>query len=116
MEAYNFETAIKPFFWVASEKTFSVCLNAGTYKPEIFEWRKNEGFEGNGYDWASLAKVFVEEKRPDLAGDIKFDPEADMFCAYSHNPECLKEFITGFKKTCEDEVQVQDLLLKAEID
>lgn len=116
MEAYNFETAIKPFFWVSSEKTYSVCLNAGTYKPEIFEWRKDEGFEGNGYDWTSLAKVFVEEKKRNLSDDIKFDPEADMFCAYSSNPGSLKEFISEFKKACEDEMLIQDLFSKAEID
>jgi len=39
-----------------------------------------------------------------------------MFCAYSENPERLKEFVTDFKKTCEDEIQIQDLFLKAEID
>ncbi|SEW47884.1 Immunity protein 51 [Chryseobacterium wanjuense] len=116
MEAYNFETTIKPFFWVASEKTFSVCLNAGSYKPEIFEWRKNEGFEGNGYDWTSLAKVFLNEKKSGLSGDIKFDPEADMFCAYSSNPESLKEFVLDFKKACEDEMLIQDLFSKAELD
>ncbi|WP_326984676.1 immunity 51 family protein [Chryseobacterium sp. MYb264] len=116
MEAYNFETTIKPFFWVASEKTFSVCLNAGSYKPDIFDWRKDDGFEGNGYDWASLAKVFVQEKKPEMADEIKFDPEADMFCAYSTNPEKLKEFVLEFKNTCEDELAVQDLVSRAELD
>ncbi|PUV24565.1 Imm51 family immunity protein [Sphingobacterium athyrii] len=44
----------------------SVCLNVGEYKIEIFQPREEEGFEGNGYDWSSLANVFLEEQIPEL--------------------------------------------------
>lgn len=66
MSKQNFEETIKPFFWIDHEDSASVCLNVGEYKTEIFETRAEEGFEGNGYDWASLAKVFLEEKQPNL--------------------------------------------------
>ncbi|MCY7169950.1 Imm51 family immunity protein [Streptococcus mitis] len=48
----------------------------------MFDTREEEGFEGNGYDWESLALVFLEEKMPELSDAIYFDPEGSMFCAY----------------------------------
>ncbi|AZA83266.1 hypothetical protein C1637_23980 [Chryseobacterium lactis] len=116
MDINNLKEQIKPFFWVEHSNSFSVCLDAGGYKDEIFNTRADEGFEGNGYDWASLANVFIEEKRPDLGENIRFDPEAGMFCAYSSNGEQLKEFILDFKKACEDEDVIKDLFSRAELD
>ncbi len=112
----NLKQAIKPFFWVEHSNSFSVCLDAGSYKQEIFDTRADEGFEGNGYDWASLADVFIQEKRPDLIDIIHFDPEAGMFCAYSSDSEKLKEFILNFKNACEDETLLKDLFSRAELD
>lgn len=54
----------------------------GEYRQEGFDTREEEGFEGNGYDWESLALVFLEEKMPKLSDAIDFDPEGSMFCAY----------------------------------
>ena len=54
----------------------------GEYRQEVFDTREEEGFEGNGYDWESLALVFLEEKMPKLSAAIDFDPEGSMFCAY----------------------------------
>ena len=115
MDTNNFEASIKPFFWVEHDKSVSVCLNVGEYKTEIFETREDEGFEGNGYDWTSLAQVFLEELTPDLLNLVKFDPEADMFCAYSDNEEALKSFITSFKEACENDSLIQDLFLRVEL-
>jgi len=116
MDTNNFETKIKPFFWVEHTTSASVCLNVGEYKVEIFQTREDEGFEGNGYDWGSLAKVFLEEQRPELIGVIKFDPEAGMFCIYSSDKESLKYFILSFKEACEDDVLIQHLFSRAELD
>ena len=109
MDTKNFKELIKPFFWVEHEKSVSVCLNVGEYKAEIFQTREEEGFEGSGYDWGSLAKVFLEEV-------VKFDPEAGMFCAYSSNHDALKSFIIAFKEACENETLIQDLFSRAELD
>jgi hypothetical protein len=84
---------LKPFMIVDhSGKSWSVILNAGSYKADVFETRADEGFEGSGYDWASLAAVYLEEKLPELEGIVRFDPEADMFCAYSGNQEALEAY------------------------
>jgi len=112
----NFEETIKPFFWVENKTSVSVCLSIGDYKNEIFESRAEEGFEGGGYDWGSLAAVFLAEKMPELEGIVKLDPESSMFCAYSSDSEALKQFIIGFKAACEDESLIMDLFSRAELD
>lgn len=116
MDTKNFKGLIKPFFWVEHKNSFSVCLNLGEYKAEIFRTREDEGFEGNGYDWEALAKVFLAEQKTELIEIIKFDSEADMFCAYSSNPETLKSFMIAFKETCENNTLIQDLFSRAELD
>ncbi len=116
MDSQSINQLINPFFLVEHDNSVSVCLDAGSFKPEIFETRADEGFEGNGYDWASLAKVFLEEQYADLKDAIKFDPEAGMFCAYASDPEILKTFIIAFKEACENKVLIQDLFSRAELD
>lgn len=112
----NISEKIAPFFWVDHESSASVCLNAGNYLQEVFDSRAKEGFEGNGYDWESLANVFLEEKHPELKETVKFDSEGSMFCAYSKNKEALSEFIISFKATCENKSLILDLFSRAELD
>lgn len=88
----------------------------GEYRQEVFDTREEEGFEGNGYDWASLALVFLEEKMPELSNAIDFDPEGSMFCAYSSNVDALSRFAQGFKEFCDDIEAMKDLFSRAELD
>jgi len=112
----QFKAEISPFFWVDLPESASVCLNVDEYLQEVFDTRANEGFEGNGYDWSSLAQVFLEEKCSDLQDKINFDPEGSMFCAYSTDKEALADFILRFKKACEDKPFILDLFSRAECD
>lgn len=112
----QFENEIAPFFWVEQSSGASVCLNAGVYLQEVFDTRAEDGFIGNGYDWSSLAQVFLDEKCSDLQEKPDFDPEADMFCAYSSDKDALAEFILRFKKACEDHALISDLFSRAELD
>ncbi len=113
----NMEEKLKPFIWIEHESgSTSVILNVGTYKNEVFETRAEEGFEGNGYDWGSLAAVFLQERMPQLADVIHFDPEGSMFCAYSKDREALKQFAIEFRDACEDDALIQDLFSRAELD
>lgn len=112
----QFKKEIAPFGWVELEKSVSVCLNAGEYLQEVFDTRANEGFEGSGYDWESLALVFLTEMCPYLQNKINFDPEAGMFCAYSKDKDALADFILQFKKACEDRSLILDLFSRAELD
>ena len=112
----EFEKEIAPFGWVEHDAHASVCLTAGKYHQEVFDTRAEEGFEGSGYDWESLARVFLDEQCPQLAAEISFDPEAGMFCVYSKNREALREFILRFKAACEDRALILDLFQRAELD
>ena len=112
----NFERTIAPFLWVDHDESASVCLNVGEYLQDVFDGRAGDGFEGNGYDWASLAQVFLDEKCPQLLGKVDFDPEGSMFCAYSEDAEALGEFILKFKEACEDRELITDLFSRAELD
>lgn len=116
MSSRDFEKSIEPFFWSEQADSASVCLTVGHYKSEVFEARAAEGFEGTGYDWASLAKVFLEEQWPQFTGVVKFDPEGSMYCAYSSNKAALQQFTLAFKEAVEDEAVVHDLLSRAELD
>ncbi|MBW4085789.1 Imm51 family immunity protein [Paenibacillus sp. S150] len=108
---------VEPFILVEqAHGGMSVILAAGSYRAELLSSRADEGFEGNGYDWTSLAAVFLEEKMPELAGTVHFDPEADMFCAYSDNREAILSFAAGFKKACEDEMLISELFSRAVLD
>lgn len=112
----EFDETIKPFFWVEHKDSASLCLNAGAYLQEVFDTRADEGFEGGGYDWESLARVFLEEKCPDLLEKVAFDCEAGMFCAYSQDTGALQEFARRFKAACEDQALILDLFSRAEVD
>jgi len=116
MSNTDFTKSIAPFFWSEHDNSASVCLEVGGYRNEIFEAHAEEGFEGSGYDWASLAKVFLEEKQPQLIGTVKFDPEGSMYCAYSSDKEALKQFAIAFKEAVEDEALVHDLFSRAKLD
>ena len=68
----------------------------GEYRQEVFDTREDEGFEGNGYDWASLAWVFLEEKMPELAMLSTLILKEVMFCAYSSKVDALAKFALEF--------------------
>ncbi|MBE0440984.1 MAG: immunity 51 family protein [Psychrobacter sp.] len=117
MSRQDFEQVISPFFWVEHEDSVSVCLSdVGSYKAEVFATRANEGFEGNGYDWGSLATVFLQEKYPEWQNVIKFDPEGSMFVAYSSDKNALSTFTVAFKQACDDHNLIVDLFSRAELD
>lgn len=110
----DFKEKIKPFFWVEHDAgKVSLCLDVGSYKAEVFDTRAGEGFEGGGYDWESLALVFLNERLPELKECIDFDSEAGMFCAYSSNKTALEKFAIGFKDACENDALIQDLFSQA---
>lgn len=116
MDRMDLEDRIAPFKLVSHDSGHSLLLDVGEYKTELFDLRAEEGFEGNGYDWGSLAQVFLDEQMPELTEEIGFDPEGSMFCAYAKDLEALRQFALGFHEACEDEEMIQDLFSRAELD
>jgi len=82
------------------------------YKSDLFKTRKKEGFDGSGYDWESLAQVFIQEKMPDLQDKFAFDSEYLCFVVYSSDKGALRKFVSLFKEACEDDTLIIDLFSK----
>ena len=86
------------------------------YKQNVFDTRKEEGFIGNGYDWNSLAIVFLEEKMPELVDILSFDSDEGLFSIGSEEVEAVKRFALGFKAMCDDGTEMTDLISRALLD
>ena len=86
-----------------------------TINKNVFDTRQEEGFLGNGYDWNSLATVFLEEKMPELVDALSFDSEAGLFSIGSEDVEAVKKFAVGFKALCDMRLKWQTLLSRANI-
>jgi len=114
----NIKESIKPFRINYGEESASLLMaqELGSYKQHIFDERAKDGFRGCGYDWQSLAYVYLYEKCPQLKEKIKMDSEADMFCVYSKDKKALEDFAIGFHALCENETEMRDLFSRAELD
>ena len=86
------------------------------YKQNVFDTRQDDGFLGNGYDWNSLATVYLEEKMPELVDALSFDSEEGLFSIGSEDVEAVKKFAIRFKALCDDESEMMDLLSRARLD
>lgn len=93
----------------------SLLLTVFEDKEHIFVERADEGWEGGGYDWGSVARVVLEEKTPELAGAIGFDPEGSMFVAYGP-VEAVKAFGAALKEVYDNDDMLRDMLSRAELD
>ena len=102
---------IAPFSWIELDdgRALVTLYTSHKYKKKLFKTRKRDGFVGSGYDWESLAMAFIREKTPDLKDKISFDPEHQMFCAYSSDLDALRRFILLFKEACENDVLINDI-------
>jgi len=102
-DTVNFEENIFPFNIMKLENgMLSVCLDTSSYKKEMFAKRNNEGIMGSGYDWEKAVSALRQKLGLDLCGDVYFDSEADLFCAYSNNNEKFMEFVLNLKQICEN--------------
>ncbi len=117
MHFYNelFQEQIAPFSFTKLEDSYMLQLQAGEYLMDVFATREEEGFLGNGYDWESLAMVFLEEVFDGDPEEFEFDSEADTFVVYSDHGEALADFAAAFKEACEDREQILDLFSRAEL-
>lgn len=94
-----FKKRIAPFQFLDLDDTYSVYLDAGSYKTELFE---QKGLLGNGYDWTEMAESFIAQQMPELAGQFVFDPEADTFSVSATSKKTIKRFAEEFKDFCDN--------------
>ena len=75
-----------------------------------------DGFDGSGYDWASVAHAVTERDAPHLQNRFRTDPEAGMFVAYGPDQEALAELGTLLAKAYSDLEYLGGLVAIAELD
>lgn len=98
---------IKPFVIVDYDLGAALHLySVEDYKHELFDTRKDEGFTGCGYDWTELAELFIQDRMPDIADDIQFDPEYSMFTANADDSIILEAFGSAFKAALDDDFYI----------
>lgn len=107
---------IKPFKLVRGTDSTSLILGAGEWQQAVFDERADDGCQGSGDDWASVAQVFLDDTQPAWQGDIELDPESGMFCAYSNKPESIAAFALAFHAACADTARLRNMLSRAELD
>jgi len=106
---------IDPFEIAHDGKNTSLVMpEVGDYKQHIFCERSDDGFEGNGYDWESLAMVLLDERFRKFKNEIKMASESGMFCMYSKNKKIIEDFAIAFHAICENESEMRDLFSRAE--
>ncbi|MCA0269546.1 MAG: immunity 51 family protein [Bacteroidetes bacterium] len=111
------KSPLAPFRWVEHATSVSVLL-ADTdmlARVHIFEERADEGWEGFGYDWASVARVILDEDLADIADRIGLDPEAGMFAAYGE-ADAVERLAQALHVAYHDEARLRDVLSRAELD
>ena len=87
-----------------------VFLDTSLYKKELFMKRMEEGIMGSGYDWEKVASILRQEARADFAGEIYFDSESDLFCAYADNSSLLMKFLLKLKEACENNEKLDTVI------
>lgn len=50
-------------------------------KQHIFYEHHYAGWEGNGFDWTSIAMVLIKEQMPDLEPLVEYESDMDTFSA-----------------------------------
>ncbi len=106
---------LKPFYLVELEEgKFSICLKTANYKNDSFLKRKEDGINGNGYDWEKICILMLNYQ---FSSDfeipfIEFDSEADMFCAISEDKDFLIDFFKKVKRISESDTKLEKLIME----
>lgn len=96
-----------PFEFFESPKYSWIRLEADGYRSEVFEDATDGEWEGDGYDWTTLAKHLLQ-KLPKIKNKILFDSESSYFIAYSISKEVLLEFLSSFQAIIDSEREMYE--------
>ena len=90
-----FKNHLKPFMTMEYNEQYSLFLDQTDFDKSIFRTRNKDGIFGNGYDYESLVKTFVEHKLPHLSMELFYDSENGMFSVSSYDKQVIEEL--GFE-------------------
>lgn len=93
-----------------------LTIQAGACLKEVFATRTDEGAEGSGYDWASLTRVLIDERAPELADRVELDPDAQELLVFSTDMEALKKLKILLEQLVDSPKDARALFSKAELE
>ena len=108
-------TTYSPFIFMESERSCSLRLSDGRMVEKCPIFEELEGWLGNGYDWASVARTVIAEQLPQVQGAVSFDPEAGMFAAYGPRA-AIQALAAIMAAVFHDDSRLRDLLSRSELD
>jgi hypothetical protein len=97
-----------------SRGAWSLVLPAGETPAE--QAISDSGHAGNGYFWEGVAQRLVEERAPDLATRLSYDPEAGAFVAYGPDQDALTQLGRLMATVANDRERLAALIARAEAD
>ena len=90
-----FKNYLKPFVILKDNDSYSLSLDQMYFDKSIFKKRNKDGIYGNGYDYESLIRTFVDHKLPHLSSKLFYDSENGMFSVSSYDKKIVEEL--GFE-------------------
>jgi hypothetical protein len=88
---------VRPYPFSFEEKGGTFIVTADVQGEELYikyhDLFAKYGYTGNGYSWAGLIALILEDKAPDLLKQIELDPEAGAFYANMRSDADRKRFI-----------------------
>ena len=109
---------LTPFYMGEHEGMPALCYEVSDFKVDVFKSVKlddEEEMVGDALDWEELAICYLNITAPLLKDEIEVGSDGDdeSFWALSDNLTALEEFAYGFRKMCDDEVKMKQLLAHA---
>jgi hypothetical protein len=108
-------TTFTPFFLIDGSCKALVLLDSSfEEKAHIFEEQAEKGWAGNGLDWTSIAQVIIAEQLPQLADELTFTSDADVFSVSGSKASLIKLGL-ALKITFDDDHILRDILFRAKL-
>lgn len=109
---------LTPFYMGEHEGMPALCYEVSGFKEDVFKSVKTEdidGLVGDVGDWEELAICYLNINAPLLKDEIEVGSSEmeNNFWALSDNLVALEEFAYGFRKMCDDDEQMKQLLASA---
>ena len=80
---------------------------------EVFE---RHGLDAGGYAWHGVVDALVRLHAPEIADQVKYDPESSMFAAYGNDRDALKRVAELIREAQNDPKLLEEALKNADPD
>jgi hypothetical protein len=101
-----------PFIFLDKDGRCQLLLLDSPMLEKFAVFQEREGWLGNGYDWASVARTVVAEQLPHLQDVLSFHPEAGMFIAYGPRA-AVQNLGTHMRALFRDNGKLRDILSRS---